>query len=63
MQNRNGYVKENMLFYQNMFCEAKIFIFCDNKFLGWKMRFLQNLKINVVKNSIFYWKAAIWVRK
>ena len=30
---------------------------------GWKMRFLQSLKVTFVKNPKFHWKAALWVRK
>ena len=30
MKKGNDYVKGNMLFYQNMFFDAKILIFCEN---------------------------------
>ena len=30
---------------------------------GWKMRFLQSLKVIFAKNPKFHWKAALWVRK
>ena len=36
---------------------VKIYVF------GWKMRFLQSLKLIFEINPKFYWKAALWVRK
>ena len=41
----------------------KVLFFVKNYVFGWKMRFLQSLKVIFVKNPKFHWKAAPWGRK